>query len=522
MKNLTKSLFATAAIAQALASCNKLPSAGVSNNEIRFENTGIGVETKAFYEVTDEDIEINGFNIAAIVDNGNGVMFNKAVTYNKDSYTVPGEHYYWPVSGTMSFYGVYPKTQAIGISSGVATLSYTQNSDTDLIAAKATGVSKTSSAVALNFDHILSQVSIKVQGKETTVDYKVFSVTLTAPDGGTYAYSNGTWTPSSTTADYSVYSNGSGIPVVTDAMTALGSPMSFVPGKAKLNVVWKCYNKTGTKDLVCAKDVTVDVTLTKGKNTTFNLTLSFSASGLTFNSSVGEWVSEEQSISILELVPGLFTVSDSGKKVKFVKGNLYWNGNSFCCEDQQYDYPAVWNANHVGHFYWSRDARVAYSGSYNTANTTYGITPATTDKFFAADDGVFEGYTVLSKDEWQYLLEHALEKNEYSNTKFRTIDGKRCAVLNPDGFSGTVADSYTAAEWAIAESTYGLVALPFAGYRYRVDLEDIDISCGFWSSTPNDGVAGNAWNAHAMKGGEPKTLDKNRDNGRSVRLVQVQ
>lgn len=61
----------------------------MSNNEIRFENTGIGVETKAFYEVTDEDIEINGFNIAAIVDNGNGVMFNKAVTYNKDSSPYP-------------------------------------------------------------------------------------------------------------------------------------------------------------------------------------------------------------------------------------------------------------------------------------------------------------------------------------------------------------------------------------------------------------------------------------------------
>lgn len=526
MKKTSKFFLASAAAVLALASCNRMPIEGVDSftgDEIRFSSAVIFVNTKAFTEATNTILQTNGFNAAAIIDSDNSTMFNTAVTYSSGAYTVPNTKYYWPVSGTMSFYGVYPKTQAITLNSGDATLSYSHDTDTDLIAAKAAGVSKQSSAVMMTFDHILSQVQIKAQGAETTVDYKVFSVKITDADGGTYAYTAGTWTPSSTTQAYTVYSNASGMEVSTSTMTAVGSAMSFVPGDAKLQVVWKCYNK-GTSTVVCEKDVTVDVTLPQGKNSTLNLTLPFDASNLTFNSSIGAWVSDIQNIEMEEpytpeLINGVFTVNNSNQTVKFVKGNLFWNGSEFRCEDTQYAYPTTGNADHIGHFSWSKDARVAYAENYNIAIAGFGITPATTDKFFAADGGAIEGFTVLSKDEWNYLINNAIAKNSSSNNEI-IIDGKKCLVLKPDGFSGAVYDSYNAAQWATAEAS-GLVALPFAGSSDASIVEGTGFNGNYWSSTPGGDYADIAWYAY-FNDERAYTDNFNRNLGYSVRLVSVQ
>lgn len=532
MRQLTKLLLA-ASVVLALASCNKSVTADIpayGSDEIVFGTDLVLVETKAFSESTNDNLQAGGFNVAAVIDADHSAMFNKAVAYANGVYSVPGEHHYWPKTGTMSFYGVYPKTQAVSVDSGVATLSYTQNADTDLIAAKAAAVSKTDGEVVMAFDHILSQLSIKVQGEETTVDYKLFSLTLTAPDGGTYAYADGSWTPSATTADYPVYSNESGMAVSTSAMTAVGSAMSFVPGDVKLRARWTCYNK-GTSIIVNEKDVTIDVTLAAGKSTALSLTLPFNGTGLTFSSTVGSWLPDPQSSVVKykpETIKARFTVDDNGtpddptddRVVEFAKGNLFWNGEEFSCEANQYDYPTTRDASHVGHLYNSKDARVAYATDYYAANTEFGITPATTDKCFAADGGVFEGFTVLSVSEWRYVLSHSIVVNPPVTKAARIVDGENalieingvnCGVLMPDGFSGTVKTTYTAAEWTEAEKS-GLVALPLPGW-FDGSFHNSGTTGRYWTNT-------GSWYVH-LSASNVTSAEMGRANGMPVRLVKV-
>lgn len=577
MRKTIKTILALTAGVMSLASCNKLGDMGFScsgNNEIRFGSNGVRVETKAFTETTNNILQTNGFKVAAVIDTDNSTMFNKTVTYSGGFYTVSGEHYYYPSEGTMSFYGAYPASEVIAIdgTSGEATLTYVQNADTDLVAAKATEVAKQSTAVNLTFDHLLSQVSIKAKGENSAVDYKVKSVIITNVDGGTYSFDDNSWTPSATTADYTVYSDGTGMAVSTSEKTAVGEAMSFVPGTVSLNVVWECYNK-GTSTLISSNDQSVNVTLEKGKHSTLNLTLPSNSSDLSFVTSVGPWQIDNQDIVVkpkgIEPLSGVFTVNDSGKKVKFAPGNLFWDGEKFGVEEHQYDFPTVWDPNHVGHFYWSKDARVAYSDDYDTANGTYGITPTITDTFFAADGGAITGWTVLSSDEWQYLIDHSLHTEmceevkmyywgdggftyigtyeqvkaafeaEYPDLNFdelygagsiyvvdtisRNIAGVNCIILKPDGFEGEIKDIYTAEEWAAVEADYGLVALPLAGNRLDSDVYSDNFKLDFWSTTTVSYDKKSAYYAefNTYSEGGSCTQFSTRYFGYSVRLVQV-
>ena len=215
-----------------------------------------------------------------------------------------------------------------------------------------------------------------------------------------------------------------------------------------------------------------------------------------------------------EIINGVFTVNAEGKKVKFAKGNLFWNGTEFRCEKNQYDYPKEWNRRHVGHFFWNKNDYLA------KASLFFNFSRSNTDKFFASDNGAIEGYTVLNQIEWNYLLSHALAKNS-SGENTIVIAGINCIVLKPDGFSGTVADSYTAEQWTAAEEQYGLVALPFAGWRYDMAFDDSGSNGSCWSGTPHSNNSSYAYYAY-FNSNKATTFNFIRDMGRSVRLVQVQ
>ena len=212
------------------------------------------------------------------------------------------------------------------------------------------------------------------------------------------------------------------------------------------------------------------------------------------------------------------TETEPAKKVKFAPGNLYWDGSEFKFEEHQYDYKSSRDASHVRHFFWSKNARVAYAADYAAANTEFGITPAKTDTFFAADGGAIEGYTVLDKTEWRYLIVHALEKAS-DKPKVVTVAGKKCVILKPDGFNGTVADTYTADQWAAAETT-GLVALPFAGNYSGSIVNNAGTLGHYWSASPESSSASKAWYAY-FDSGDANTNFSNRNDGRVVRLVSV-
>ena len=202
-----------------------------------------------------------------------------------------------------------------------------------------------------------------------------------------------------------------------------------------------------------------------------------------------------------------FTVNASGKKVRFAPGNLYWDGKEFRFEKHQYDYPTERKPDHIGHFFRSKYAAKAIAPRYNDGKAQCN------DKFFAANGGAIKGYTVLSEKEWDYLIDNAIAK------KAAIINGKKCVILKPDGFVGTVKDSYSAEEWTNAESEDGLVALPFVGFLYGSSFLCVGSYGFYWSSTP-DGSS-SAWRTYFSSGGAG-TNNLSRYYGYSVRLVSVQ
>lgn len=531
MNLIMKKYFFLAAAVVLLTSCQKsLNETDSIRREIRLGLSAIEYETKAFVESTNSTLQSNGFKAAVVIDADNSTMFNKAVVYSNGAYIVPGERYYFPNEGTVSFYGIYPADEFISIAAdGKASVTYTHNSDDDLIVAKKNGVASQSDAVALEFEHLLSQVSIHVKTDDPNVVCNLHELSINDSKGGIYSFVDSIWTLNDNKAKYIFYSNTGGQTVTTTA-SAVGSAISLMPGEVSLNVLWKCYSKNG-QQLLSNNDVTIPVTLTKGKRTAISLLLPAKASEAKVSSSVKAWNDESQNLTaetpyFPELLTSVFTVNASNKKVKFTKGNLFWNGSEFRCEEQQYHYRDVWDDTHFDHFYWSSDARVAIAPFYSNALTEFGITPSKTETFFAADGGVFKGLTVLSSDEWQYIFNHGLAKNSSSKNNI-IINGKNCVVLKPDGFNGTVADSYTASEWADAESAFGLVALPFAGIRFQKDISSPGTYGAYWSTTHNGNEPTDLWIDRApfiedKFGSACGGLSTQRHNGNSVRLVQVQ
>lgn len=187
---------------------------------------------------------------------------------------------------------------------------------------------------------------------------------------------------------------------------------------------------------------------------------------------------------------GVFTVSHT-KKVHFSKGNL-WYGKvgdaqtaTFNFEDNQFDFPTSWDANHISHFFWSKAADEAVKENWNDSQT-YGINDVIftneTEETANPDFCVYEEpgkYRTLSSIEWQYLL--GFRTDAVKKYGFATVCGHPGIILLPDKFSdpktnkgsevfvpattGWDANVYTTGgNWDAMESA-GAVFLPAAGER---------------------------------------------------------
>ena len=198
-------------------------------------------------------------------------------------------------------------------------------------------------------------------------------------------------------------------------------------------------------------------------------------------------------------LPGLFTVGKGADgiagtvddvQVRFSKGNLWYGPATegapatFNFEAEQYSISSSWNANHVSNFYWSETASVAYADSYNESDTSasdvlFTNATETTAKTDFEVNGQTNVWRTLSHDEWKYLFEH-------HTYKYVSVNGKHGIVIAPDGFSGTIADSYSTTDWATAESN-GFVFLPNTGFRNDgTSFSETDKSCFYWTSTASD------------------------------------
>ena len=299
---MKKFTFISFALVAMLCSCNKeivSPVTGPVNgtetkNAIVFGVDSELLESKAVTESTASQVQTNGFNVAGVTSE-NVTLFgsSKATWDSAKSWYSTATTYYYPATGTMSFYAVYPVSQAVTVTSGAATLAYSANENTDLIAAKATGVSASNNSVALTFDHILSQVDFTAKGADSKVTYKITSIKVTAPTSGTYAYSNGSWTKGATDAQ-TVYLSTS-TDVSTSEATSVGVAQTFIPVELTVSASWECYS--GGVKAAEYNNVTAKFTPTKGKKCTVNLTLPNSdGKGITFTISVNPWGTESKDV----------------------------------------------------------------------------------------------------------------------------------------------------------------------------------------------------------------------------------
>ena len=188
---------------------------------------------------------------------------------------------------------------------------------------------------------------------------------------------------------------------------------------------------------------------------------------------------------------GEFSVGAT-KKVQFSRGNLYWDGDSYEFEANQYTI-GTWNAeNHVNYFFWSKEESVAGAASYADASA------AASDVFFTnataetakADftvSGITGEFRNLSAGEWTYILSTRANAADLLVEDVTVCGVKHCLVIAPDAcLNSYVFDktkkSYDAADWATAEAA-GLVCLPPAGYRDGTDVKSGEGNGFYWAST---------------------------------------
>ena len=199
---------------------------------------------------------------------------------------------------------------------------------------------------------------------------------------------------------------------------------------------------------------------------------------------------------------GVFSVSAT-KKVHFSKGNLWadYFSNALYFESNQYSFESYWNVYHMSHFTWSSTVEAAVgdsnSGDYLFCDEDHKVSVGGSEAIYYA----------LSKDEWTYLF------NNHS-IKWVSVNGINGYVIAPDGFSGTLADTY--ANDAALAAAGNLVFLPAAGSREGSTVNDVGDNGNYWSSSANgESYAYNVFfNSSLVNPGRSR-----RYSGFSVRLV---
>ena len=222
-------------------------------------------------------------------------------------------------------------------------------------------------------------------------------------------------------------------------------------------------------------------------------------------------------------LPGEFTVNADGKRVCFSQGNLVATidatgaPTAWKFSAHQYDCLGEGGANKtigatagdVDLFGWSTDATLNNWGihtkiSYKPDCTADYIGGNFKDWGTAIDS---KGtWRTLSAEEWKYLF------NNHSN-KWASVNGVNGYVIAPDGFAGTLAESYTDDAALAADN---LVFLPAAGARQGSGVDEQGSVGNYWSSEESvNRTAFFVW----LRSDLVQHTTLTRDIGSSVRLV---
>lgn len=183
-----------------------------------------------------------------------------------------------------------------------------------------------------------------------------------------------------------------------------------------------------------------------------------------------EKVDETKDSSEPSSLIGLFSVS-AERQVCFAPGNLEY-GVDYHFAEHQYDCG--------GYFGWG-------TGGTPTLTSTDYLDYPTFDDWGSYIDG---DWRTLTYDEWRYVI---FERDSASaKCGAATVCGVHGMILLPDnhnigtfhaGFNGWSTNVYDASSWSDMEDA-GAVFLPAAGYRHVTELRNVEISGGYWSSTP--------------------------------------
>ena len=189
-------------------------------------------------------------------------------------------------------------------------------------------------------------------------------------------------------------------------------------------------------------------------------------------------------------VPGLFTVSDTGKEVFFSDGNIqFLGGTSWKFADNQYEFLGnTQGKDHRDLFGW---------GTGDQPNET-GNAPEQYTFYSEWGEHMGTGWRTPTQSEFQYLF------SSTSKYGFATVANKKGIILLPDGFndpmknngSGAFKDGtntgfsqniYSSPDWIYMEAC-GCVFLPAAGFRVGDSSYTADYG-GYWTSTRVDASA---------------------------------
>ncbi len=182
------------------------------------------------------------------------------------------------------------------------------------------------------------------------------------------------------------------------------------------------------------------------------------------------------------VIPGEFTVNSDSKKVKFAKGLLYWDGDSFEFEENQLAYATTWDASHISHFYWSKSESVARASSYSDASASANdvlftnATETTANPNFTVN-GETGKYRALSQGEMEYLIQNNICYNKV------TIGDDYFIVIATPNCSDKLKYSYTIEEWAEAEKA-GLISIPYGGWRSNNDIKSRNSYMYIYTDSP--------------------------------------
>lgn len=318
---MKKILFAALA-ALAITSCsqNEEIEAPTQKTEINFRSV-VGKSSRAA-EATTENLESQGFILYAYntktitmdkVTAGSlttTFINGKKATCTNSNWSVADGPYYWPIAENLQFFAYSP--EAGGITNYATTGTYPsftytlQTIQTDLLAACVTDKAKTNSAtsvgsVDLTFNHILTQINFKLQGKDTGFKYNVTSIKLSGvANSGTYTYNadKGAWSAQTGNEEYTYNATYSEIDgTATSEIATSSNALMLIPqndlSSVKITVTYSTTNDNG-KVFEGTKEATLTGTWDIGKKILYTLTLPAGAEELTFTAQADGWTNEDR------------------------------------------------------------------------------------------------------------------------------------------------------------------------------------------------------------------------------------